>query len=497
MNKFIFFENYSSYKNILKLYSIRYPRLLLLIVCGITLKYNTYSQKLDSFERIDFLRLKEVDTLKISEVLSAVNANHPKMQIARLGKKKATTLVQNSWGMLDWQLGASLDIKQQDGKYKNQNTQVELLFPTYWGPKISTGFRRSIGFFDNDINTSQTGEYALTLSVPLWRNVLIDKNRSTILKAEAQLPAAEAFVTMQRNDLFVKVSEKYWEWSAAFQKLKVIDKLLEISKFRFDNIKVEIIKGERAVIDSVEAYQEIQKRIGNLVKARREYEKSQIALSVFMWQIDGNPAKIPLFILPEQMPAVVSIEREKFEREKANSINIRPEIAQIEADLSGAGIEREFANEQWKPDITMKFKPFSQRIGSDSPINNLDYRIGFDISMPILQRSTSSQSNLAEIKQLEFEIKKKNVIREIIAEVDDALSELLSTQELFFAAQQEKIAAENMQQAENELFNRGESSLFTVNMRERFAAEAAQREIDALSNYHKAVAKYLWATATY
>lgn len=455
------------------------------------------AQTTNDFERIDVLRLPNADTLRIAEVLSVVNANHPKMEAARLGQRKANSQVTTSWGALDWQFGATLEVKQQDGKYKNQHAQAEVLFPTYWGPKVIAGFRRSLGFFDNDINTSLSGEYALTLSVPLWRNVMIDKNRSAIRKAEIQVPGAEAFVVSQRNELFVKASDKFWEWSAAFQKLKIADRLLEVSQFRFTSILTEISKGERAVIDSIEAYQEIQRRIGSLVKARRDYEKAQIAMAVFIWQTDGTPAKIPPIVLPESMPQAQPITRLQYEIDKAQAINNRPELAQIQADISSAKVERDFANELWKPDITMKFKPFSQRIGSDIPINNLDYRLGFDISMPILQRTTTGLTDLAEIKQQETEIKKKIAIREVEADVDDALSELLSTQELLDAAQKEKMAAERMESAERSLFEQGESNLFTVNIRERSSAEAAQREVDALSNYHKAIARYRWATATY
>ncbi len=474
---------------------------ILIILCHVLLYFfwqeQVSAQENISFNRIDVLRLANSDTLRFAEVLSVINANHPKMQAARLGQQRAMSQLTNSWGSLDWQLGASFDIKQQDGKYKNQQAQAEILFPTYWGPKVSAGFRRSLGFFDNDINTSPSGEYAVTLSVPLWRNVMIDKNRSAILKAEMQLPGAEAFVTAQRNELFVKASEKYWEWSAAFQKLKIADQLLAVSQFRFNSIKSEISKGERAVIDSIEAFQEIQRRIGNLIKSRRDYEKAQIAVAVFLWQTDGTSSKIPPVILPESMPFIKPLTVEQYERDKANAANNRPELVQIQADIGSANIEREFANELWKPDITMKLKPFSQRIGSDIPIDNLDYRLGFDLSLPILQRSASSQVTLAEIKQQEIEIKKKIAIRDITADVEDALSELLSTQELFAAAQKEKLAAEQMERAERELFQRGESNLFTVNIRERSSAEAAQREVDALANYHKAVAKYQWATATY
>jgi hypothetical protein len=45
-----------------------------------------------------------------------------------------------------------------------------------------------------------------------------------------------------------------------------------------------------------------------------------------------------------------------------------------------------------------------------------------------------------------------------------------------------------MEQAERTRLELGESTLLFVNLREQTAAEAAVREVDALGDYHKAVA---------
>jgi outer membrane protein, heavy metal efflux system len=56
-------------------------------------------------------------------------------------------------------------------------------------------------------------------------------------------------------------------------------------------------------------------------------------------------------------------------------------------------------------------------------------------------------------------------------------------------------AAREVEKGERERFELGDSNLIFVNLREQTAAEAAIREIDALSDYEKAKAAYRAALA--
>lgn len=451
------------------------------------------------FDQRDILKLSSLDTFRLEELLATINANHPKLSIARLGLNRADASVRLAWGTLDPLLQSSYDMKQQDGKTKNQSLAGGLTVPTYWGPKVVAGFRRDLGFFDQDVLTPSQGEVSLALQVPLWRNVLIDKNRASILKAEALQPAARAELTQTRNDIFLKASEKYWEWSSAFQKFRIAQQLLDIATFRFESIKVEVQRGERAIIDSVEAYQEIQRRLGSYIKSRRDLEKARISVSVFVWNATGEPVEMPTAFAPSSMPNTSLLEREQYQKDKQDALTRRPEILELNAQYEAAGVEVQFANEQWKPDVSVKFAPFTQNIGGEggSLTNPLNYKLGVDFSVPLIQRNANGLLALADIKQREIDVKRSLLRREVDADIDNAASEVIATIEQYRAAQAERVSAVTMEQSERELFARGESSLFTVNIRERASFEAQQREIDALANYHKATALYRWATANF
>lgn len=447
-------------------------------------------------EEFPFLRgrsLPATDTLTLDEVLAVVNANHPKLAVARLGTQSAEAAILRAKGALDPLLGIETDAKRQDEKFKSQSFAAEAVVPLYSGQKIIGGWKRALGLFDRDAVTPAGGEAYLGISAPLWRNILIDKNRAAIRKAEVLPAAAEAETTMTRNDLFLKASEKFWDWSAAGRKYDVAAQLLSLAEVRAAAIAQEVLRGERAPVDTMEIRQEIQRRLGNLSKARREFEKAAIALSVFLWQTDGSPAQLAATVVPPTLPAELPrLTAAQYRADRENAVTRRPEIAVLAAESAAAGIEAEFANEQWKPDINLKLMPFSQNFSG-----SFDYKVGLDFSMPLLLRDARGQILAAEVKTASVDWKRRMAQREVQAEVDDAASDVIAALEQAQAAGEERIAAAALEQSERELFQNGESNLFTVNFRERFTAEAQAKEADAIASYFKALYKFRYAAALF
>ncbi|MFM6955349.1 MAG: TolC family protein [Candidatus Kapaibacteriota bacterium] len=437
--------------------------------------------------------IKPIDTLTLEEVLAIVNANHPKLNEIRLGRNRAEAQIMRAWAGLDPQLSAEIGGKNKNDAFTSQTSSATMEIPVYWGPKFIAGWRRNLGLFDEDMNTQVSGEVSFGIMLPLWRNIMIDKNRASIQKAEQNPTIAEAEILEIRNELFLKASEKYWDWSGSRAKLSIAKNLLSIAEFRLQGIIAELNSGERARIDSIEMSQEIQRRRGAFIKARREYEKAGIALSVFLWNNDGTPSTIPQGIAPMNPMEVFPLDTMTYRRDKELALQKRPELIINSVEQNQAEVDTRFAREQQKPDISLKLLPYStvQTIDGSIP----DYKVGIQAEMPLLFRDARGQTSLAEIKQQSLSFKRNALQREISASVDDAASELIATYEQTLAAKAELSAAEQMENAERELYQRGEATLFTVNFRERFTVESASREIDARMNFRKAIAYYIWSIA--
>ncbi len=470
-------------------------RYFIIIVCVFHTILLSAQQEQFPFRKDSVLTFLQPDSLSLEESYANINAFHPKLAGAQLGIDNAQAQVKRAYGTLDPRLDAEVTAKRESDKFKQQTAQADLVVPLYWGQKIFAGWKRNLGFFDQDFTTPLTGEASVGIAIPLWRNIMIDKNRSQILKAEVQPAIAENQRVEVRNELFRKSAEKYWQWVGSYKKFIINNRLLSLAQQRADGINEQILRGERPRIDSVENYQEIQRRLGSLIKARRNYEKNTIAFQLFLWSKDGKPADIPNNVIPKDFPPVSLLTIDQYQKDRSESIQRRPEISLNRAERRIADVSRDFANEQWKPDINLKFAPFSDQFNDG--VNRLDYKVGVDFSMPLLFRDAGGQLAEAEIKQQVTDIKLFMLQREVQAEVDDAASELLANYEQFLVARNERIAAERLENAERELFDRGESDIFRVNFRERFTAQAAEKEVDALAEYYEAVARYRWACALF
>ena len=121
--------------------------------------------------------IQSADTLTLQQLFAVINANHPKLQVSELGAQSAKASVLSAWGRLDPSINGEITSKNETDKFKQQTASAELSIPIFWGQKISASWKRNIGLFDQDNITSLNGESSIGISFPIWRNILIDKNR--------------------------------------------------------------------------------------------------------------------------------------------------------------------------------------------------------------------------------------------------------------------------------------------------------------------------------
>jgi outer membrane protein TolC len=81
------------------------------------------------------------------------------------------------------------------------------------------------------------------------------------------------------------------------------------------------------------------------------------------------------------------------------------------------------------------------------------------------------------------------------AEVRDALSALDAAQRRVALVRREVEVTAQLEAAERQRFEAGDSTLFVVNLREQATAEARVREVDALLDWQRASASFRAATA--
>jgi outer membrane protein len=116
------------------------------------------------------------------------------------------------------------------------------------------------------------------------------------------------------------------------------------------------------------------------------------------------------------------------------------------------------------------------------------------VSLPLAQRTADGLIEQAQGKINKLALENLTERQRILIEVNDALQSVDAALGRYQAANQEVELANQLEQSERDRFTLGDSTLFLVNQRERSAAAARVKQIDAQALLEKAKGTFLAIT---
>jgi len=430
----------------------------------------------------------------LAQFLERALAAHPTARAADLERDVAGAELLAAQGAFDPVLRSKTDFKRKDERSKADRTDTVIEQPLPWlfGPRVYAGYRRNVGTnVDPEEVTPEDGESRVGVALSLLQGIRTDRRRAALSKAELRPELAEAVRRFEINNLVRAAAVKYSEWSEATEILTVQEEILALATRRAAFVDGRVAEGEAAPIEAVEATQELARRRGDVLQARRVLEQAAIDASVFLWNGDGSPQD--LVGIPEPVPAPAAVERTRIAAERAEAERRRPEIARARLALASAEVDAELADELWWPSV----EAFAETIQPDLGSPDADeFKVGFGITHPLWFRQPNAQRTLARIAANRAWLQQLAARRAVDADVERAIVGLELTLERHATVDQEAMLARRLAEAERERFDAGESSLLVVNLRERAAAEAATRLVSAKAEYLRAVIGYRWAIGT-
>jgi outer membrane protein TolC len=433
------------------------------------------------------------DSISFSEFLRTVLATNPIARQAAFENPIAENEILSALGGFDPLIKAEYNFKSESSKTKYDEllANVEVPLGTLFGPKILAGYERATGpFADPETFTGNAGIALLGLSVPLWQGVLTDRRRTTLDKARLRPALGTANQRFEQNNLLRAAALQYWTWSEAAEQLDVADSVFAISVRRAEFIAARARRGEIIPLDSIEALQEVERRRGDIFRARRTLEQASIDASVYLWTEAGIPQQ--LVEPPKSLPPLPGLDSTAVRADRDRALVFRPEMQRLDINQQNAFFDLALARESQKPLIETKAQWF-YGIANGSTDN---FKLGVNVAMPLFFRTATAQVELITISLERFRLQIAQTARTVNADIDNALSAARRASERAQAAEREYIYAVRMAEGEQRRFVEGETSLLFVNLRERAAAEAASRVIAARADYLRAWTQYYWATGT-
>ena len=369
----------------------------------------------------------------------------------------------------------------------HNESKIDLL--TRSGIKMFVGMRLN----PNDtktpfVPTGKSGEYYAGMSVPLLRGLKINEKTAAEQQAKLGEPLASQVFGTARLEVLLKAAAVYYDWAGAKGRIDVARNLVKIAEARVEQIKVRVEKGDLPALDIAESEQEIQRRQAALVKTEREFQKSSLMLSVFLWDENGFPKAIPSF---QEVPALAPEPRELKEAEwmegRKSALQLRPELKRISIEREQAKVELRLAQNMILPAMDAYLLQ-----GADTGSQGIGpvVRGGMTVSLPIRQRTARGQTQAAQLKIQKLNLDERAEKLRIQAEVDDTVSGINTSYERWQATLLEVRKAKQVEDGERLRFGAGDSTLFLVNQRERSSAEAQMRLVEVHVDYMQSVAAF-------
>ncbi len=430
--------------------------------------------------------------LSLADVLRSAEAAYPPLRAAELERELARADVLSAEGGFDLSWRTRVSVAPL-GYYQYQRVDTVVEVPTQlWGSTFFAGYRLGRGnipSYYGELETLSQGEVRGGVNVPLWRNGPTDRRRATLWRAEAGRRVAELGVAQQRLEIMRAASVRYWDWVAAGRRFAVARDLLALAVTRDVALGARVERGDLPAFERNDNARAILQRQAQLVSAERALEGAALELSLFLRRADGSPDVPDPGRLPPGLPEPAPFGPARHEAVEA-AVRRRPELGRLEALRAQSEIELRWAKNQRMPALDAQ-AVVSRDVGNGSPtLRPTAFEAAVLLDVPLQTRVAQGRIDAAGAQIARVDAQRAFARERIAVEVRDALIAIDAARQRVEVARREVDLARQLEQGERARFDLGESTLLVVNLREQATVDAALREVDALADYHRAVAAY-------
>ncbi len=432
--------------------------------------------------------------LTLETVLEAVDRALPLLDAARREEEAASGEALAAQGAFDLQLSAGADVLGGAG-YDNETGFAGITQPLRTGGmNLFSGYRIGRGSFapyDGKAQTLSDGEWRAGLAIPLLRNRRIDGRRGALEQTALGRQLAEQRVDVARLRFRGEAALRYWDWVAAGQQQAVAGELLSLAERRDRDLADAIRFGQIAPIEQVDNRRAILQRQSEVVRARRQTERQGLALSLYYRHDDGRPRLPEVQAMPAALPAPPpALGRAEIEAHVIDAQQTRPDVRALLLQRAQQQTALALASNDLLPSLDLFTQVARDAGAGPSSLRGTEVDAGVAFGLPVQRRRARGavQSATALLARVDAELRfARDRVR---TEIEDAASALNAALEVADLVGAEARVARELEEAERERFTLGDSTQFLVNLRELAAADAANRQIAAIAEAHKARAVY-------
>lgn len=366
------------------------------------------------------------------------------------------------------------------------------------------------------LNPSYNASLELELSQPLLKNRGADVNTWRIRTGLNNEEAAKSRLHAALSDVITSVRETYWELVFRARNLDAQKESLERARDLERRVRVQVDVGALSPLEIVQAQASVAERERLVIESDNAVDRVGDQLLKLLnplpgdriWQGRLNPTDVP----PALFPAVDVDESVK------EALERRPEAAAAKKEMENRKIELVYRENQVWPSLDIvaslslngvsgKGQPIISFTSGEARTSNFaggwgdtfrdaasggyhDYLVGLRFSYPLGARGAKAQAAAAALDLQTALIKLRELEKEIILEVRDAVREMENGKKRIEAARSARVLAEKRLEAEIRKFEVGASTSFNVLEYQKDLTVQQTEELRAMAEGRKAVARY-------
>lgn len=422
-----------------------------------------------------------------NEFLGYVKKYHPLVKQADLKLNEAQANLMQARGAFDPKIEVDFNEKQfKDNQYYSiLNSSFKI--PTWYGIELKAGFDNSEGIYVNPENTlPNSGLTSFGISVPVGQGLFINQRMADLRKAKIARNLNVAERNLQAVEVIYEASVSYMNWKRSFDEVKLYETYLENALIRYNGVSKLIEEGDKPAIDSVEAGIAVKTRRLNLEDAKLKLTKAKLELSNYLWLENNIPLELNDNLFPDATLSKTIKEVLQINELGTIDLDNHPKIQALDAKIALLKVDRKLKANALLPKLDLSYNYLSE----PSYIDNYrfeDYKIGVNFSFPIFLRKERGSLKLADLKiqdsEFGLQFERKSLENKIKSQQQEIVS--LQKQQDY----NDKLVKDfsTLLNAEDRLFEMGESSMFVINSRENSLVSSQINEIVLENRYLNAI----------
>ncbi|MDZ4793696.1 MAG: TolC family protein [Bacteroidota bacterium] len=438
-------------------------------------------------------------TLSAQQVMEIVKRFHPVAKQADIFIEKAKADITIAKGMFDPVLKNESEQKTFDGTDYFYYSRPELSIPTWFGIEVSAGLEYLSGNRTEPVETKGETSY-FGISVPLAKNLLMDKRRAALQTAKIFREASEVEKRNILNNLLLEAMKTYWNWTQQYQVYKIVSEAVVVNEKRVHLVKTAFQLGDRPAIDTTEAVAQLQNFEIQKSQAWLDYQNNGLELSVYLWTAATQPFYLPETIVPAddlQTSTINASAIPELDSLLDAARKNHPELIVYNYKLDVLGVEKKLKFQELLPTINFRYNQLGKGYAilktATGPLFENNFQYGLSFGIPLRLSQGRGEYKKAKLEITETQLKQTQKQLQIENKVKSYFNELTTLKNQ--VALQEK-AYKNylaLQRGEEIRFQSGESSLFLINVRENKTLEALQKLQELKAKYFKTQNALQWA----